>query len=124
MPKLIPFTKPIKIYYYKDESLVSVSFLITENLVLKTEFTELEFDTIRSMWNINDGVQGLRTEHNGKIWWERRTVGPRPDEIDCDHVVIDIKDFNFRFETKDIENMFEEYQFQKNNTMHWDMTND
>ena len=120
MTKLIPFDKPIKIYYFKDESTVSVSFLITSNVVLKTEFTELEFDTIRSIWNVNDGVQGLETQHNGKIWWEHRTVGPRPDEVECDHVVIDIRDFNFRFETSDIENMFKEYLFQKENTMYWD----
>lgn len=120
MTKLIPFTKPIKIYYFKSDQTVDASFLITENLVLKTKFTQEEFDKIESDWKIEDGIQGLKTEYNGKIWWERRTVGPRPECIDCDHVAIDINDFNFRFETKDIEAMFEEYNIQKNNQQHWD----
>ena len=124
MPKRIPFTKPIKIYYFKPQEMVSVNFLITDSLVLKTEFTKKEFDTIESTWNIDDGVQGLRTIQNGKIWWEHRTVGPRPECIECDHVVIDIKDFNFRFETKDIENMFKEYNEQKNNLQYWDVSKD
>ena len=120
MPKRIPFTAPIKIYYFKDEAAVSCSFMITEYVVLKCEFTEKEFDYICEHWNVDDGVQGLRTEHNHKIWWERRTVGPRPDKKDCDHVVIDVRDFNFRIETQDMEDVVREYYFQKNNAMHWD----
>jgi len=120
MDKLIPFTKPIKIYYFKAHKTVDASFIITENVVLKTIFTQAEFDFIQANWKIEDGVQGLKTQHNGRIWWERRTVGPRPDCIDCDHVAIDIRDFNFRFETKDIEAMFEEYNTQKTTQQHWD----
>ena len=89
-------------------------------MVLKTKFTQEEFDKIESDWKIEDGIQGLKTEYNGKIWWERRTVGPRPECIDCDLVAIDINDFNFRFETKYIEAMCEEYNIQKNNQQHWD----
>ena len=120
MPKRIPFTAPIKIYYFKDEAVVSCSFMITEYVVLKCEFTEKEFDYICENWNVEDGVQGLRTEHNGKIWWERRIVGPRPACHECDHVVVDIRDFNFRIETQDMEDVVREYYFQKNNAMHWD----
>ena len=120
MNKLIPFTKSIKIYYFKSDETVDASFLMTENLVLKTKFTQEEFDHIECNWNIDDGVQGLKTEYNGRIWWERRTVGPRPECIDCDHVAIDIRDFTFRFETKDIEEMFKEYNAQKIRRQHWD----
>lgn len=94
--------------------------MITEHVVLKCEFTEKEFDFICENWNVDDGVQGLRTEHNGKIWWEHRTVGPRPICVDCDHVVIDIRDFNFRIDTNVMENVVKEYNFQKLNKTHWD----
>ena len=124
MPKRIPFTAPIKIYYFKDEAMVSCSFMITESVVLKTEFTEKEFDYICENWNVDDGVQGLRTEHNGKIWWERRTIGPRPTCVDCDHVVIDVRDFNFRIDTDVMENVVKEYSFQKANQVYWSVDED
>lgn len=120
MSSRIPFSKPIKIYYFKDTATVDVSFRITEQVVLKTEFTKQEFDYINKHWDVEDGVQGLETRHNGKIWWEHRTVGPRPDEVECDHVVIEIKGYNFRFDTKDVVEMFMQYNHQKENTMYWD----
>ena len=73
------------------------------------------------MWNINDGVQGLRTEHNGKIWWERRTVGSVPDEIDCDLVVIDIKDFNFFLKQKILKTCLKNiFQKKQHNALGYD----
>lgn len=120
MTKLIPFTAPIKIYHFKDEQEVSVNFLITESVVYKVMFTQEEFDYIADNWNVDDGVQGLETDSCGRVWWERRTVGPRPDCETCDHVVIGIGDYNFRFETAIVEDIFEQYAYQKANKMHWD----
>ena len=114
MTNRLPFTKPLKIYYFEDEDIVNVSFRITDQVVFKAEFTEQEFDYISMHWNVDDGVQALETEHSGKIWWEHRTVGPRPDEVECDHVVIELKGYNFRFDTQDIRDMFVEYSKQKN----------
>ena len=116
----ITFDKPVKLYYFKDEQEVSVSFAVSPTVVFKVTFTEKEFDYIVENWNTDEGVQRLDTEHNGRIWWERRKFGPRPECTPCDFVSIEIKDFVFRIDTQDMFDMEDTYVFQKNNKMHWD----
>lgn len=113
------FDKPIKIYVFKDEDEVSVSFRITDVVTINRNFTIAEFYQIVREWR-DPGVSGMETEDEGKIWWEWRDCGPRPECEPADFVAVSFGGWNFRFETEVMEDICAEFIKQLNTKNHWD----
>lgn len=114
MNSVIPFTNLTKFYVFTDEQEVNLVFKLNDFAVFKTCFTFDEFDYISDNWNKDNGVQRYDTEHNGRIWWEHRTHGPRPEQVPADFCSIEIKDFVFRISTSTMENIVNQYKVEKN----------
>ena len=66
---VVLFSDPIKIYLFKDEQLVKVSFKISDYVVTNRDITQESFEHILENYNVDDGVQGIEMHDNGKIWW-------------------------------------------------------
>lgn len=114
------FRDTMKLYVFKHEQEVNLSFALSDYLVFKTMFTIDEFEYIIANWNKNEGVQRYDTEHNGRIWWEHRNCGPRPMQLAADFVSIEIKDFTFRISTDAMNELVTDYTTQLANKNHWD----
>jgi len=117
---VVLFNDPIKIYLFKDEQLVKVSFKISDYVVTNRDITQESFEHILENYNINDGVQGIEMHDNGKIWWYHSKFGPRPECIPADMVCINFNRFSFRISSDEMNRIKENYYHQKNNKMHWD----
>ena len=118
---VVLFSDPIKIYLFKDVKEVKVSFKLTDYLVINRGFSQENFEFILENWKIGEGVQGLKTTEDGKIWWYHGRFGPRPECVPANMVCINFNRFSFRISVKEMERVTENYYNQKNNKMHWDM---
>jgi hypothetical protein len=114
---ILEFTAPIKIYVFKQDQEVSVSFLVSPHCVI-TRWTSLaDFKYICDNWRT--GVEGLET-NMGRIWWSHRDVGPRPECQPADFVAISFGDWNFRIGTEFMKSLEQEFYRQLNSQNHWD----
>lgn len=119
MSEFLPFDKKLKLYVFKDEGDAQVSFLVNEYTVVNKRFTLQEMETIVDNWR-SPGVSGLETEDSGRIWWEHRDVGPRPECPPANFVAISIQGWNFRLTVEEMEQFVEDYKYQIVNKNHWD----
>lgn len=119
MTNFLPFNKKLKLYVFKDENEAQVSFLVNEFTTVNRTFTIDEMDHIVANWR-DPGVSGLETENAGRIWWEYRDCGPRPECAPAEFVAIATQGWNFRLTVDEMQELCEEYQHQKNNKNHWD----
>ena len=117
---VVLFNDPIKIYLFKDEQLVKVSFKISDYVVTNRDITQESFEHILENYNVGDGVQGIEMHDNGMIWWYHSKFGPRPECIPADMVCINFNRFSFRISSDEMNRIKENYYHQKNNKMHWD----
>ena len=117
---VVLFNDPIKIYLFKDEQLVKVSFKISDYVVTNRDITQEAFEHILENYNIDDGVQGIEMHDNGKIWWYHSKSGPRPECEPASFAAVNFNRFSFRFSIDTMNKLKETYEHQKNNLMHWD----
>ena len=111
------FDKPVKIYVFKNENEVSVSFLITPICVQQFNFTLDEFKAVIDGWRSGDCM--TRTDE-GSWWWEYRDCGPRPECVPMEFVAISHGGFNYRLSVAEMEQVEKDYIHQLNNKNHWD----
>ena len=116
---VVLFIDPIKIYLFKDEKEVKISFKITDYIVTNRSMSQENFEYILANYNKGDGVQGLEMD-DGKIWWYYSEFGPRPKCLPASMVCVNFARFSFRFSLQEMERIAAEYERQKNNVMHWD----
>ena len=116
--KMPLFDKPIKLYVFKREDEVNVSFKITDTVTINRQFSIEEFEYIVKSWR-DPGVSGMQT-NDGRIWWEWRDCGPRPECEPADFVAVSFGGWNFRFETETMEELCSEFIKQLNTKNHWD----
>lgn len=114
---MIKFSTPIKIYVFKDQKEVAVSFKVTETCVFRKWIKQEQFQYIMDNWR--EGVEGYETDM-GKVWWSHRDRGPRPLCPPADFVAIDFGDWSFRITTKEMEELEKEFERQKITKNHWD----
>jgi hypothetical protein len=121
---MLEFTKPLKIYLFKETNDVSISIRVSSTCVnsytLKTE----EFEKILGFWNKKGGCQ---IQTNNAVWHvQHKTSGPRPESAVCSYVRIAIylgnQAFHYRVDYNDVYEMQKDYFYQKNNKMYWDKT--
>lgn len=117
---ILEFTSPIKIYVFKNENTVKISFLITPACVMDKWVSIDQFDYICKNWQ--PGVNGLETD-NGRVWWEHRTVGPRPECLPADFVAISWGEWNFRISTDAMTQLSQEFYQQLGQKNHWEQIN-
>lgn len=118
---VVLFDQPIKIYLFKHEKEVKVSFKLTDYCVTNRTFTQEEFENILENWDVDEGIQGMHLFHeNSKIWWYLSRSGPRPVCEPANFVSVNFNRFNFRFSVCTMSTLKLEYARQKNNVMHWD----
>ena len=118
---VVIFYDPLKIYLFKDEQRVKVSFRINDYVVINREFKQEDFEYILENWNIGEGVQGnIRDIDDSKIWWFHSKFGPRPECRPANFVGINFNRYNFRIPVQEMERIKENYYHQKSNKMHWD----
>ena len=92
--EFLPFTKPIKLYLFKAENAVQLSFRISDYTVLNERVSIQDMDIICKEWN-NGGVNGIET-WMGKVFWEERKFGPRPKCEPASFVAISFGKWNYR----------------------------
>lgn len=114
---ILEFTQPIKIYTFKKENKVKIAFKISPNCVWNEWITIEQFHYICDNWK--EGVEGFET-NMGKVWWEHRNCGPRPECKPADFVAIDFSDWSFRISTKEMNELVHTFYMQLNGQNHWD----
>lgn len=110
-------SKPIKIYLFKDEDIVKISFRVTDYFNIGRQMSKEHFQYICDNWRT--GVEGLETK-SGKYYWYLSNSGPRPEQVPCKFVQVNTGPFSLRFSVKEMEELVEDFEYQKNNKMHWD----
>lgn len=113
----IPFTRAVKIYVYKDKNEVSVNFRISDNCVYSDMMTLSQFQYIIDNWQ--QGHEGIETSM-GKVYWERRRLGPRPEQAPCDFVAINFFKWCFRITTEEMFEVEKDFYRQLKGKNHWD----
>ncbi len=120
MSKFLEFKEKIKLYVFKDEGEVNVSFFVNDHCTINKRFTIEEMTRIVDDW-YSPGVSGFETEDSGRIWWEHRNCGPRPDCEPADFVAISIQGWNFRLTVNEMENLVvNAFKHQLSTKNHWD----
>lgn len=114
---ILEFTDPVKIYVFKEQQEVSVSFLVTSACVITRWISLKDFQYICDNWRT--GVQGLET-NMGRVWWSHRDTGPRPECMPADFVAISFGDWNFRISTEFMTQLESTFRQQLNQENHWD----
>ena len=116
------FTKPIKIYVFKKENKVSITFKVSDVYALTYHvFADIFEDLLRN-WKNNEGHN---IECEGSRWFvQYKKHGPRPERIPDPHVRISISKSGIhnqhRVSYDDMVAIEREYFFQKHNQMYWD----
>ena len=112
------FSKTIKLYVFKDEGNVSVTFRITDYCSRSLSMTIDEFRSILDQWRDPQGA--VYTEDSGKWWWEYRDRGPRPEGVPAHYVAISNMGWNWRITVDEMIELEESFYYQLNNKNHWD----
>lgn len=102
------FDKGIKLYV--EDNNVNCSFRVSDTCSKVFTFTVAEFQYIVDHWVF--GVSGLETEDAGRVWWEFRSHGPRPDCIPMEFVAISLQGWNFRFSIDEMKDAVEQFTSQ------------
>lgn len=104
------FKRAIKLYIEEDE--VLCSFRLSDVAIVTKIFTVAEFQYIIDHWVL--GVSGFETEHSGRIWWEYRDCGPRPQCEPMEFVAVNIQGFGFRLSIDDMADAVNQFDRQLN----------
>lgn len=105
------FRESIK--FYREDNQVNVSFKVSDTCTMVKHFTVDEFDYICNNWR--EGVDGYETEDSGRVWWEYRTHGPRPECKPMKFVAISLAGWNFRIWPDEMEKVELLWKNSKNN---------
>ena len=103
---------------FKKEHAVQLSFKLSEQAVFTDRVSIKDMEIICQEWN-NGGVNGIET-WMGKVYWEERKVGPRPDCKPASFVAIQFNKWNFRLTIKEMEDVINEFNKQLKGDNHWD----
>ncbi len=119
---MLEFTKPLKIYLFKETNEVSLSILVSSNTVNTYMLKAEDFEKILGFWNKKGGCQ-IQTDN--AVWHiQYKTSGPRPESKPVAYVRIAIylksQAFHYRVDYDDVYEMQKDYFYQKNNKMYWD----
>ena len=109
--EFLPFTKPIKMYLFKAENAVQLSFRISDYAVITERVSIQDMDIICKEWN-NGGVNGIET-WMGKVFWAERKFGPRPKCEPASFVAIAFAKWNFRITVHAMESLVLDYEAAK-----------
>jgi hypothetical protein len=112
-------SKPVKIYVFKDEDSVKLSFRVTDYSNFSRWMTIDQFRHIAENWDKDEGVQGLETK-NGKYFWYYSDSGPRPERVPASFVVCNINGWSLRWSKQDQIDLVNEFYHQLENKNHWD----
>lgn len=117
------FTKPLKIYLFKDRNVVNFNIKVSNNAVNAYELTIADFENLLENWRKQDGIELKINNNHWHVQWKKR--GPRPRCEVVDYVKISVstntgQTFHYRVDFIDMHEMQQEYFYQKNNKMYWD----
>lgn len=119
---MLEFTKPIKIYLFKDRQLVSLGLRVSDSCVNTYDLPVTDFEKILGFWNKKGGCQ---LTINDAVWnVQYKTSGPRPECKSVSYVRIAIyyanRSYHYRLDYNDMYEVIKDYYYQKNNKMYWD----
>lgn len=103
------FDRAIKLYV-ESPGVVLCSFRISEVCNITKTFTIEEFQYIVDRWVI--GVNAFRTEQAGKVYWQYRDCGPRPECEPMEFVAVTLQGMNFRLSVDDMKDAIEQFEDQ------------
>ena len=119
---MLEFTKPLKIYLFKNTNEISLGILVSSNCVNTYTLKVSEFEQILESWNKKGGCQLQTDDASWHI--QHKTSGPRPESAPTSYVRIAIyfknQAFHYRVSYNDFYEMTKDYFYQKHNTMYWD----
>jgi len=116
--EFLPFKNTLKIYVFKKENAVQLSFRLSDNAVFTDRLSIPDMHIICKEWN-NGGVNGIET-WMGKVFWEERNVGPRPECKPASFVAIQFNKWNFRLTIEEMEDTIDQFKRQLTGKNHWD----
>jgi hypothetical protein len=116
------FNKPIKIYLFKSEQKVSITFRVSDVYALTYHLSAEKFEELMDNWQ-NSGGHNL--DYENSFWFvQYKKHGPRPERLPDPHVRVSISKQGIqnqhRVSYDDMIAIHREYFFQKNNKMYWD----
>lgn len=114
---ILEFTAPIKIYVFKNENRVKISFMLSPHCVMGRWISIEDFGYICENWRT--GVEGIETDM-GRVWWSHRDCGPRPECLPADFVAISFNDWDFRISTEFMQQLEHTFHQQLTGENHWD----
>jgi hypothetical protein len=112
LDNFLPFTKPIKLYVFEKENAVQLSFRISDRAVITEKVSIADMQIICKEWN-NGGVNGIET-WMGKVFWEERSFGPRPEMKPASFVAIQFSSWNFRITVEEMKTLVADFEGQLN----------
>ena len=122
MHDMLNFTKPAKLYLFKDRAQVNLSILVSDTCVNGYNFTVTEFEELLDGWDKPTGVE-LKTAAAHFIVAHKHFT-PRPECANTSYVRFSVfshgMTFHHRLSYDDMQSLRTEYFYQKNNRMHWD----
>ena len=117
------FTKPLKIYLFKNRNIVNFNIKVSNNAVNTYEITIADFENLLQNWKSAGGLELKINNNHWHVQWKK--TGPRPRREIVDYVKISVsvntgQTFHYRVDFTDMYEMEQEYFYQKNNKMYWD----
>ena len=118
---MLNFTKPLKIYLFKDRDVVDLAIRVSDNHVVTYTLPREKFAEFIKHWRDR---QGYSFRHNDQGWSvQYKNTTPRPEMAAASYVRISVcvgPTYHYRVEHEDMVNLEKEFFYQTHNTMYWD----
>jgi len=118
---MLEFTKPLKIYLFKDRDTVDFAIRISNSHTVTYTLPREVFAEFVKHWR---DPQGYSFQHNGQGWnIQYKTTTPRPEMARASYVRISVcvgPTYHYRVNHEDMVDIEKEFFYQTHNTMYWD----
>ena len=118
---MLEFTKPLKLYVFKDRESVDLSIRVSEAHAHTWSLPQAVFADIVANWR---NQKGHSFQHNNNAWFiQYKKQTPGPEWAPASYVRISIGGnpmFNYRVDYEDMVALERDYFYQCHNQMYWD----
>ena len=119
---MLAFTKPFKLYLFKNKNSVDWAMRVNDNYVQTFSIPQDQFEELVANWSKPEGhgilIKNIHISVQYKKW------SPRPETVSASYLKITVYNngmqHHFRFDQCDMIELEKDYYYQKNNTMYWD----
>jgi len=119
---MLPFTKPFKLYLFKDRNTVDWALRVNDTYVQTYTIPQQSFEELIVNWQRPEGHNIAFNNIHFSVQHKKWT--PRPEGLPASYIKITAYNngmqHHFRFDLADMIELEKDYYYQKNNGMYWD----